>query len=78
MDSNFPQYLLDLKIRIDNWLFTRRFIRQPLPVELREAIIQTHSRHPVSLIKKALKTDLHRSWTSSVYTTSGARPVTNV
>jgi len=49
MDSNFPQDLLDLKKRIDNWRLTRRFVREALPAELREAIIQRLSRHPVCL-----------------------------
>ena len=46
MDSNFPQDLLDLKNRIDHWRLTRRFVREALPAELREAIIQILSRHP--------------------------------
>ena len=29
MDSTFPQELLDLKIRVDHWRITRRFIRKP-------------------------------------------------
>ena len=29
MDSAFPQDLLDLKIRVDHWRTTRRFIRKP-------------------------------------------------
>jgi hypothetical protein len=57
MDSNFPQDLPDLKNRIDHWRLTRRFVREALPAELREAIIQILSHHPVSLIKKALKLD---------------------
>ena len=31
MDSNFPLDLLDLKIRVDHWRTTRRFIRKALP-----------------------------------------------
>lgn len=76
MDSNFPQDLLDLKNRIDNWHLTRRFVREALPAELREAIIQMLSRHPVSVIKKALKLDPYRFRTSSVNTSSAARPAT--
>ena len=78
MDSNFPQDLLDLKNRIDHWRLTRRFVREALPAELREAIIQILSRHPVSLIKKALKLDPYRFRTSSVNTSSAARPATTV
>ena len=76
MDSNFPQDLLDLKHLIDHWRLTRRFIRQALPAELRKAITQTLSRHPDSLIKKALKLDPYRFRTSSV-NASSARPATS-
>ena len=48
MDSNFPQDLLDLKNRIDHWRLTRRFVREALPAELREAIIQILSVIPSS------------------------------
>ena len=70
MDSKFPQDLLDLKNRIDHWRHTRRFVREALPAELREAIIQILSRHPVSLIKQALKLDPCRFRTSSINTSS--------
>jgi hypothetical protein len=55
MDSTFPQDLLNLKIRVDHWRTTRPFIREALPTELREAITECLSRHPIRLIKKALK-----------------------
>ena len=48
MDSTFPQDLLDLKIRVDHWRTTRRFIREALPTELRDAITESLSRHLVS------------------------------
>ena len=60
MDSTFPQDLLDLKIRVDHWRTTRRFIREALPSELRDAITESLTRHPVRLIKKALKLDPYR------------------
>ena len=60
MDSTFPQDLLDLKLRVDHWRTTRRFIREALPTELRDAITESLSRHPVRLIKKALKLDPYR------------------
>ena len=60
MDSTFPQDLLDLKIRVDHWRTTRRFIREALPTELRQAVTECLSRHPVRLIKKALKLDPYR------------------
>ena len=60
MDSIFPQDLLDLKLRVDHWRTTRRFIREAIPTELRQAITECLSRHPVRLIKKALKLDPYR------------------
>ena len=57
MDSTIPLYLLDLKSRLDHWYSTSRFIREALPDQLREAIAETLSRHPVRLIKQALKID---------------------
>ena len=60
MDSTFPQDLLDLKLRVDHWRTTRRFIREALPTELRQAVTECLSRHPVRLIKKALNLDPYR------------------
>jgi hypothetical protein len=60
MDSTFPQDLLDLKIRVDHWRTTRRFIREALPTELRQAVTECLSCHPVRLIKKALNLDPYR------------------
>ena len=60
MDSTLPQDLLDLKIRVNHWRTSRRLILEALPKELREAITESLSRHPVRLIKKALKLDPYR------------------
>jgi hypothetical protein len=60
MDSTLPQDLLDLKLRVDHWRTTRRFIREALPTELRQAVTECLSRHPVRLIKKALNLDPYR------------------
>ena len=46
------------------------------PDHRRLTIIQILSHHPVSLIKKALKLDPYRFRTSSVITSSAARPAT--
>ena len=60
MDSTLPQRLLDLKLRVDHWRTTRRFIREALPAELIQTITECLSRQPVSLIKKALNLDPYR------------------
>ena len=57
MNSTTPQDLLDLKSRIDLWRSTRRFIRQPIPDDIRLAIVQAASRHSPRLVKKVLKLD---------------------
>lgn len=63
MDFTFPH---DLKIVVDHWRSTRRSIREALPTELRQAITECTSHHPVILIKKALNLDPnHFSMTSS-------------
>ncbi len=54
MNSTTPQDLLDLKSRIDLWRSTRRFIRQPIPDDIRLAIVQAASRHSPRLVKKVL------------------------
>ena len=60
MNSTTPQDLLDLKSRIDLWRSTRRFIRQPIPDDIRLAIVQAASRHSPRLVKKVLKLDPYR------------------
>lgn len=60
MNSTTPQDLLDLKSRIDLWRSTRRFIRQPIPDDIRLAIAQAASRHSPGLVKKVLKLDPYR------------------
>lgn len=60
MDSTIPQDLLDLKDRIEHWRNTRRFSRQAMPPELRDALAEALSRHRVCLIKRALKLNPRR------------------
>lgn len=54
MDSTFQQKWLNLKIPVDHWLTTSRFIREAIPTELRQAITASLSSHQVRLIKIAL------------------------
>ena len=65
MDSIAPQDLLDLKSRIDQWRNTRQFIRQVMPGDIRPAIAEAASRHPLRLVKKVLKLNPYRFKTAS-------------
>ena len=77
MDSIAPQDLLDLKSRIDLWRSTRRFIRQPIPDDIRLAIVQAASRHSPRLVKKVLKLDPYRFKPASSSTNKSAKSVSS-
>lgn len=78
MNSTTPQDLLDLKSRIDLWRSTRRFIRQPIPDDIRLAIAQAASRHSPSLVKKVLKLDPYRFKPASSSTTKPAKSLSSL
>lgn len=59
MDS-LPAELLDLQTRFDNWRATRKYLREPLPAELREAALEMSRRYPPSLLRSVLKVQLRR------------------
>jgi hypothetical protein len=77
MNSTTPQDLLDLKSRIDLWRSTRRFIRQPIPDDIRLAIVQAASRHSPRLVKKVLKLDPYRFKPASSSTAKSAKSVSS-
>ena len=78
MNSTTPQDLLDLKSRIDLWRSTRRFIRQPIPDDIRLAIVQAASRHSPRLVKKVLKLDPYRFKPASSSTKKPAKSVSSI
>jgi len=78
MNSTTPQDLLDLKSRIDLWRSTRRFIRQPIPDDIRLAIAQATSRHSPSLVKKVLQLDPYRFKPAPSSTTKSAKSVPSI
>jgi len=57
MDSTVPADLLKLKARLEAWRATRRYARQPIPDEFRQAAAEMTERHPLSLVRRVLKLD---------------------
>ncbi len=55
MTDQIPSDLLKLKIRLDAWRKKRKYLRQPIPDELRRAVLELCSRYPHSLIRRVLK-----------------------
>ena len=58
MNATIPADLLDLKARFDQWRATRKYIRQPIPEELLQAVREISDRHPRSLVRRLLKIEL--------------------
>ena len=56
MDS-LPTELLELQTRFETWRANRQYVRQPMPDELRRAVLEIRSRYPPSLIQRVLKVD---------------------
>jgi hypothetical protein len=57
MDSTIPADLLKLKARLEAWRATRKYARQPIPDEFRQAAAKMAERHPPSLVRRVLKLD---------------------
>jgi hypothetical protein len=57
MDSTIPADLLKLKARLEAWRATRRYARQPIPEEFRQAAAEMTERHSPSLVRRVLKLD---------------------
>lgn len=57
MDHTIPVELLELKTRFDQWRKTRQYVREPIPLELRQATLKISRRFPPSLVRRVLKTD---------------------
>ena len=55
MTDQIPSDLLNLKIRLDAWRKKRKYLRQPLPDELRREVLELCRRYPHSLIRRVLK-----------------------
>ena len=57
MNSTIPIDLLELKARFDTWRANRKFVREPIPDELRQAAAEMSQRYPPSLVGRILKLD---------------------
>ncbi len=57
MDSTVPADLLKLKDRLEAWRATRKYTRQPIPDEFRQAAAEMASRYSPSLVRSVLKLD---------------------
>jgi len=56
MDS-IPNELLELKARFDQWRANRKYQREPMPDELRNAALEMSRHYPPSLLRQVLKID---------------------
>lgn len=59
MDS-IPDELLELQARFAHWRANRKYVREPIPDELRSAALEMARRYPPSLIHRVLKLDPSR------------------
>lgn len=57
MDSSVPADLLKLKARLEAWRSTRKYARQPIPDEFRQAASEMTRRYSPSLVRRILKLD---------------------
>lgn len=59
MDS-IPDDLLELQARFDQWRANRKYNREPVPDQLRDAALEMSRRYPQSLLRQVLKIQLSR------------------
>ncbi len=57
IETTIPAELLDLKTRLDQWRANRKYLRQPLPAELRQAVNAVSRRYSGTLLRSVLKID---------------------
>jgi hypothetical protein len=60
MVSTVPADLLELKARFETWRTNRKYVREPIPDELRQAAAEMCRRYPPSLVGRILKLDPSR------------------
>jgi hypothetical protein len=74
MNATIPADLLDLKARLEQWRATRKYIRQPIPEDLRLAVRAVSERHPPSLVRRTLKINPARLKERAAKKTTKAAP----
>src|SRR5262245_52338847 len=60
MDTSIPDDLLEIKARFDAWRKNRKHLREPVPDDLRQAVVEMSRRYPSSLVRRVLKLDPSR------------------
>ena len=58
--NRIPDQLLELQARFDQWRANRKYQREPIPDELREAALEMSRRYQSSLLQRVLKIQLCR------------------
>jgi hypothetical protein len=57
MQATIPVELLELKARFDQWRANRKYKRELIPADLRQAAIDISRRYPRALVRRILKVD---------------------
>jgi hypothetical protein len=57
METAIPADLHELKTRLDDWRSKRRYNREPLPADLRQAAIELSRKYPPATVRRFLKLD---------------------
>src|SRR5262245_51727212 len=65
METTIPADLLDLKALLHQLRAKRKYLRQPLPHDLRQEVIAISRRYPGALLRRVLKIDPWRLNTST-------------
>jgi len=73
MDLSVPADLLKLKDRLEAWRATRKYARQPIPEEFRQAAAEMTGRYSPSLVRRVLKLDPWRGKKSAAKKPSRVR-----
>jgi hypothetical protein len=58
--DHIPDDLLELQARFDQWRANRKYNREPIPHQLRDAALEMKRRYPPSLLQWVLKIQLCR------------------
>jgi hypothetical protein len=58
--NSIPAELLELQTRFDSWRANRKYVREPIPNELRSTALEMLRRYPPSVVHRVLKVDPSR------------------
>lgn len=58
METTIPAEMLELKARLDHWRATRKYKHEPIPDDLRSAVLELDQRYSSSLLERVLKIQL--------------------